>query len=345
MTKTSKAVLAAARRSLFEELDILLIFVVAIVTAAAQPSPALIIGAAVIGLIVLTKFGISYRVAFKINREKHVPVILGVGCSTDDFRNLINGALDAMEHYNFHERRYRKDYQLERDDFSYHLESDLPDNAKAWDMLVQSEKQLVSSLQRRLPGKTVPHFFLRCPNAFAIGLGAAFGTKHELFCHHYQPGAGSSAYFPLIELTPRTTGKQGSHILKTPAKATLIDIKGDDKATGKVYVALNFAGDDPRADTKRLAHRDSANFVGISSKSTGTILPDADWLLIAREIVTALRSLIGKDGVRNVHLFPSMPLCLAFAVGMGLDNRSAFHVHWWDRDRGQYFEVLRLNEL
>lgn len=337
--------LPAAKHALIEDFDRILFLAGATVAGIAEHAWPFRVGAVVIALMVGPKLVGSYRRAVKLYREKHLPVVLGLGCSDEEFRNLIEDAFQAARPYGFDEALYAKDYSLLRQDVSHHREEAIPDDAEVWKQLCLKEKRLVINLQTKIAGKKLFHFFLRCPNALAIGIGAAIGTKHELVCHHYQPGAGGTDYFPLIELSPRMTQGEGPRALKTKvAGFQYIVVQGQEQAKGKVYVALGLAAHSPNS-AQTNAVDDSASFVEITSKFGRTIPLDADWLLLAREINTVLLGLIERRDVNEVHLFPAMPVCLAFAVGMGLDNRSAFVVHAWNGILGQYKEVLRLNEL
>ena len=96
---------------------------------------------------------------------------------------------------------------------------------------------------------------------------------------------------------------------------------------------------------KELASTQGASFVNVRSTFEGTIPVDADWLLIAREVNTVLLNLLGSVAVKELHLFPAVPLPLAFAIGMGLDTRSPVLVYQWDASQRQYDEVLHLHEL
>lgn len=346
MPNFRKDVIPAARHAVIEDFDRVLFLSGATVAAVAERTWPYIVGSVVIAAFVGPKLIGSYRRAAKLYREKHIPIVLGLGCSDTEFRNLVDDALQAAHPYGFEEGTYAKDYALLRQDFTHHREEEVPDDPEVWRLLSLREKRLVISLQSKIAGKKVFHFFLRCPSALAIGIGAALGTKHELICHHYQPGAGASEYFPLIELTPRKAPAEGARILKTRVEEfKYINVKGSENATNEVYVALFFAGHDPRTEVQKLAVTDSAAFVEITSRFQGTIPLDADWLLLAREIVTVLLGLIERRDVNEVHLFPSVPLCLAFAVGIGLDNRAAFTVHAWNAKLKQYKKVLCLNEL
>jgi len=337
--------LPSIKHAVIEDFDRILFLSGATVAAVAEHAWQFRVGAIAIALMVAPKLLGSYQRAVKIYREKHLPVVLGI-CTDDEFRNMTEDALEAARPYGFDEAAYAKDYAVLRQDLTYHREDELSDDPEVWRLVALREKRRISSLQSKIAGKKTFHFFLRCPSALGIGIGAALGTKHELICHHHQPGAGPLDYLPLIDVTCAGT-PDGVRVLKSRVSTfQYLDIKDADKATNIVYVALFLAGHDPRGNVQDLAAANSASVVEIVSRfPAGTIPPDADWILIAREIVTVLLQLMERREVKEVHLFPSIPVCLAFAVGMGLDNRAPFTIHHWFAKLRQYKPVLQLNEL
>jgi hypothetical protein len=204
---------------------------------------------------------------------------------------------------------------------------------------------MVTSLQGRIPGREVLHFFLRAPNAFALGFGAALGTKRECVVHHYQPGAGSSPYLRVLELYGEKMQNQGVHVLKSrlPDPPDLITVERPDSLKAKVFVALGFTGHPP-TPVRSLAEEQDASFVSISHKGDGTIGVDEDWLTLTREVSTVLLELVQSE-IKELHLYPALPLPLAFGIGMALDTRSRVFVHQWDAATSKYYEVVRLHEL
>lgn len=50
-----------------------------------------------------------------------------------------------------------------------------------------------------------------------------------------------------------------------------------------------------------------------------------------------------SQAVQRIHLFHSMPVPLAFGLGMALGPFVDITVYNWERDQSTYFPVLRLN--
>jgi hypothetical protein len=336
----------AARQVLREDVDRIATLVGTVVAAVVQPVPLVVGGAGVIFGLVGWRLVNSYRRALKLVREKHLPVVIAVGCTDEEFRTIVRDAFQTVSDYGFEETLYARDYDLSREDFTLHREERLPEDPAVWQRLALRARRLVVALHSRVPGRKVYHFFLRAPVALGIGLGAALGTKYEFFFHHYQPAAGENPYHPLLQVTAETVPGEGAHTLKTRVQGEFqhVQARGVEGAQGRVFAALGLAGHDP-GPVADLAAAQGAAFVDLRSHFAGTIPVDADWLRIAREVNTVLLGLVGQPGVQELHLFPAVPLPLAFAIGMGLDTRSPVRVYQWDAPEKVYHEVLRLNEL
>lgn len=340
-----KAIVESAKQVVREDIDRIATLVGTAVAMAMQPVLPLLVGGGIIVLLVGGRLVTSYRRAMKLTREKHLPIVIAIGCSDEAFRSIVRDAFQVASHYGFDEALYARDYDLTREDFTIYHEEQLSENPETWERLVRRARRLVSTLQSRVPGREVYHFFLRAPAVFTTGLGAALGTKYEFLFHHFQPAAGEQSYYPVLQVTSETVPGEGAHALKTRVQEFQhIQAIGADQAQGQVYVALGLAGHDP-TPVQELADRAGASFVSIHSNFSGTIPVDADWLLISREVNTVLLNLLANPRVVELHLFPAVPLPLAFAIGMGLDTRSPVRVYQWDAPNKKYHEVLHLNEL
>jgi len=70
-----------------------------------------------------------------------------------------------------------------------------------------------------------------------------------------------------------------------------------------------------------------------------------DWILCAREILTLIYRQISACSRERVHLFLSVPIALAFTLGMGLEHFLPTTVYsWWPQER-RYYPVLNLESL
>ncbi len=275
----------------------------------------------------------------------HLPVVVAMGCTSEEFRSMMRDALQVMAKYDFSEDLYR-DSDLSREDYSIYKPEWLLADPEEWKQFAyQGSRRIIANFCSKVSGPKVYHFFVRAPICFALAIGACIGTKHEIVIHHHQPGSDDSSYVPVIDVSARAAGDQGAHLVRLRPKGEPVHIlvEPPDPAKRKLYASLAFAPTQPTG-VKDLARKDHAGFVAIRSKSGGNIPLNADWLLIAREVNTALLDLLA-GGCSELHLFPSVPVPLAFAIGMGLDTRCPVVVHQWYSTEVGYREVFRLNEL
>jgi hypothetical protein len=293
------------------------------------------------GMMVLTKG--SGGKPLDLRFASHLPIVIGMGCTEDAFRSMMRDALRAMKQYDFSEDLYR-DYDLSREGYSIHKEEWLLADPSEWRQFAKQGTSLVDGLNRKVAGPKVYHFFIRAPICFGIGFGACLGTKHEAIIHHYQPGPSDHVYFPVINASISGAPDHGAHIVRLPTGTEPLrgSVNAGPRLNGKVYVSLAFAPSQPTG-VNELAAGAGARLVQIRSSSGGNIPLTADWLHVARDLNAVLRKLIPQAS--EMHLFPSMPVALGFAVGMGLDTRHPVVVHQWYSPDVGYREVFRLNEL
>jgi hypothetical protein len=222
----------------------------------------------------------------------------------------------------------------------------VPPDPKEWKRLAQSSRQTVERLEQKISGPKVYHFFIRAPICLGMGLGACIGTRHEVVVHHDQEGAAELRYIPVIDVSAHAVGDRGPQVLKLQPEGDHpehITVEQSGRLKANVYASLWFAPNYPTR-VEDLAEADGASFVDIRLKKPGEMPLGADWLGIAREVNTVLQRVFW-EGCSELHLFPSVPVPLAFAIGMGLDVRRNVIVHQWYPNENTYHEVLRLNEL
>jgi hypothetical protein len=270
--------------------------------------------------------------------------VVAVGCATDKFKAMSRDALEVMSRYDFSQELY-PDCYLSSEDYSIHQAAAVPPDPREWKRLALLSRQIVERLEQKVSGPKVYHFFVRAPICLAMGLGASIGTRHEVVIHHYQEGAAALRYVPVINVSAHAVGRRGAMVLKLQPDRDpqQIIVEQSGRLKSKVYASLWFAPNYPTG-VEDLGESDGASFIEIRSMSPGEIPVEADWLGVAREVNTALQRLFW-EGCSELHLFPSAPAPLAFAIGMGLDIRRRVVVHQWYQNDSVYHEVLRLNEL
>lgn len=275
----------------------------------------------------------------------HLPVMIGMRCEPNQFQELTRDALQTMDQYDFRSDLYRG-RGLSPDDYSFYYASKwLPADSDEWKQAIYEGCDIVARLGSKVEDAKIYHFFMRVPICFAMGLGAALGTKQEVIVYHHQKNESPLAYSPVLDLSVRPSQESGPHAvrLRIEGEFRYISTEGTERPARKMYAALDFVPTAP-AGVSDLARKNRASFVQISSTHNGHIPLDADWLRIAQEINTVLLGLLA-EGCHELHLFPAVPVPLAFAIGMGLDTRCPVVVHQWYSPEVGHNEVFRLNEL
>jgi hypothetical protein len=287
------------------------------------------------------------RPPLDIRSTAHLPVIVGINCSDDDFYAMTRDSFTAMSKYEFSLDSSSDRFSLDRNDFCLHHPHWVPADPTEWTQLLKQIRELMGHLNRRISVPKVYHFFLKAPTGLAIGLGACVGVRHEVVLEHYQPGLGDSNYLTVLDLSGGAHPTRGAEIvrLRVTGSFQYLSATGLQAAKDNVYASICFAPNDPAPAIRKLAERDGASFVEIKSTLPGNIPPGADWLGIARELNTVLLGITGGGACSELHLFPSVPMPLAFTIGMGLDTRSAVAIHQWHAEDSTYGEIFRLNQL
>jgi hypothetical protein len=276
-----------------------------------------------------------------------LPVVVAVGRSEDDFKAMARDAFTAMSKYEFSLDRYAEKFNLERNDFCLHQSQWVAADPKDWSGLLKQILDLMGRLNRQIPGSKVYHFFLQAPTGLAIGLGACLGIKREVVLEHHQSGVGDWDYLTALNLSRGAHPAHGAEIVKLRVTEPLqyLSVNPAGYTQGRVYASIRLAANDPAPATRKLAERDGASFVEIKSSLPGNIPLGADWLGIARELNTVLLGITGAGESSELHLFPSVPMPLAFTMGMALDTKSPVAIHQWNPQDTTYVEIFRLNQL
>jgi hypothetical protein len=308
-------------------------------------------------LFILINLFKRVKIAIKVFREKHIPIVVAVARSddetkgNDEVRAMVNDVLDSMNEYSFDERTFEDDFHVNRDNWLVERKSSFSDDSSEWTNLVHRFKDAIIGLSAMpsLRGRKVFHLFLKCPSALAMGMGAVAGIHHEVVLHQLQRGTGSNhPYPPLIDFHTRSDFSQGGlHEIKSkvdlPYRYT--SVEAPETFTNVVLVSLHLARDDPKSKVDELASNRSLSVVHIRNTYNNTLSVDADWFRVAHEVATVLLDLSSHAGVEKIELYQSCPVIIAFAVGMALGMHTGIEVFQWDGREKRYYPVFRLNTL
>jgi hypothetical protein len=307
------------------------------------------------GLLLLRVLS-AFRRTVLLLKEKHVPLVVLVGRDPDTARAMWGDVQRVMARWGFDEERYRREFDVEREDVFLHHAAPLPpDRPDEWLGVVRDFRHRIERVSRKLPGRRVFHVFINGPISLAVGLGASIGTMYEVVVHQWFPGAGDYPYYPVVDFYALSrTNPRGVHYLEDPVEGEFRYAQGAGYPGDKreLYIALWMARDDPRPAVNALVRQkplEEAQRIGrwdIMRKPPGQTLETGDdWILCAREILTLIHRPISEAHRDRVHLFLSAPIALAFALGMGLEHFLRVTIYSWWPQTQQYYPVLDLERL
>lgn len=286
-------------------------------------------------------------------REKHVPVVVLVGKGEDVAEAMWQDIQRAMARWDFDAERYRRDFDVEREDLFLHHEEPLPTDPSPWLRFVKEFRRKIERVGGRLAGSRVFHVFINGPVSLAAGLGASIGTMHEVVVHQWFPGTAQAPYHPVVDFYALSViNPKGMHFLEDPVTGEFRYVTGEGEPgdAEELYVSVWTARDDPRADVNRMAEEAKAagrspGVFHVVQREPQSLDTADDWILCAREILTLLFQQISRIRPKRVHLFLSAPVALAFSVGMGIEHFMPVTVYnWWGKEQ-QYHPVLPLEQL
>lgn len=292
----------------------------------------------------------AVRSTIRVVWEKQVPIVAVVGKNDYGLRATINDVWGVMTPLGFDERQFKQEWHVEREDLVLYRADPLPQQAQEWhDLVTQFEYQL-TRLNAKLEGRRVFHLFLNCPAALAVGMGALTGSRRELVLHHFQPGGSRSegSYIPVIDLSTGAASSLFStqrlrESVTTPYHYIEV-IKPDGTLTPEIFVSLHLSGYDPLEPVNKLAAEQNLSAVHVRNTFQNQLPLEANWLRLAREVVTELLTLVSNRRER-IHLCLVSPVPLAFAIGMGLGKHIPITVYHWFAAEQRYRPVLALEQV
>lgn len=184
------------------------------------------------------------------------------------------------------------------------------------------------------------HIALRIPSSLAIGIGASIGTgKLPIALYHYDPLKG---YLNLINLI------ENNRVIKRKIdKFREISIvrKQSGINTERCVVGIRLASHSPEGKPlENLISNVKGDVFLIEHKAfTGNLPLDADWTEIVAELRAAVEEI--HEDYSEIHMVMSVPVIIAFALGMALGNYWNINIYQFDRARDTYCKVLNLKTV
>ena len=199
----------------------------------------------------------------------------------------------------------------------------------------------------------VLHIGLSVPSSLAMGLGIKLGAKKPVVVYHYQ----SDEYIPVIDLSDKNKLRKIKYIRKNIDKNLKnIEIIKPTSLNKEMAVAIWLASHNPYSDVENYLIQKGRNFslLKIESKDFQGNIPfpedfediDKDyWTRYVSEIYSVLNILKNEGPVEKYHFFLSVPVALAFGIGMAIG-------HFWKgviynlsfNSKEKYYPVLKLED-
>jgi len=228
-----------------------------------------------------------------------------------------------------------KVFGLSADAFSLELPAHLPPSN--WRRFVNEFSQKVENLKKVVANPFL-HVGLRTPASLAFGMGASLGTgKIPVAVYHYENGR----YFRVADLSTNSRKiKLRRKHLKLIGVEELTGI-----SSGQAVIAIQIASHETFKRAKLFAENIKADYFYISAKNyKGAIPLDVDWTEVVSEVYSILNSIYDK-GYEKMHIVMSVPVAIAFLLGMAVGNYWHVIVYNYFRDSGGYEPVLNVVEV
>ncbi|WP_297455375.1 SAVED domain-containing protein [Persephonella sp.] len=230
---------------------------------------------------------------------------------------------------------------IERKDLAISYENSLPaitpeqlSEENEWIKQVLNFEEKLKNIYSKVDlKKRVLHIGLSVPISLAMGLGIKLGTKKPVLVYHYQ----SDEYIPVIDLSTTAKLRKIKYIRKNIQKQMKnieVEIPENIESWENVAVAIWLASHSPYGDVQNYLETTGRNWPLIKIESRefqGDIplpqdfedIPEDYWIRYVSEIYSVLNVLKVKYQIQKYHFFLSVPVPIAFALGMAIG-------HFWD---------------
>ena len=281
-----------------------------------------------------------FRVASQLVSTKHLPLIFAVGRPIKDAQNALETAQEAITELTGFKafRKIEKRFDVRYDLLIHHRGRRL-EKEDEWTDFIEDSQHNIRQFIDVVPGEKVYHTFLYGPASLALGLGAVFGCKHKIVIYQLHDGL----YRPAIDL------RENLRRIKQPLieqKYKYITVSHPQRFTQDIVLVLDMASHPARGYVEEYINQQGWNMevVGVVNTYGGDLVED-DWTPVVQEIYSVFNQLQAKKDITNIHLFHSMPVALAFGLGIALGNFVPVTVYNWEASEKTYQPVLKLNEV
>jgi len=226
---------------------------------------------------------------------------------------------------------------LKEKDLSIFSENFIKNDLKKWDSLLSQFYRKIKNLYS-IHFKKINIHFLCSLSAFAFGMGVILGAKRKLSIYHFQDGSIFKVY-DFINNSPRAIKEKVKDFSIIEYRKIL---NNSDEAGIIIYLASHNPG---KLAQDFICNDLKANFIEISLKEKQGNIPVKNsnlWINIVREIYTLINNIeeILQNKIKKFHLILSIPVPIAFCLGMCLGDYKNLNVYNYEKVKNCYTLVL-----
>lgn len=177
-------------------------------------------------------------------------------------------------------------------------------------------------------------------SSFAFLMGLVLGAKKRFVIYHYQDGRVHKV-FDFVKQSARVLKSKKNHYEYIKFQTFYNDPDSDE-----LVVSLYIASHNPINDAANFAKEKlNCNMVEIRLKEQQGYLPldnEKIWIDVVREIYSLLteNTLDFKNVIKKYHFIFSVPVPIAFALGMAIGDYKKILVYNFDKQIGSYIKVF-----
>ncbi|MBA3532226.1 MAG: CHAT domain-containing protein [Ardenticatenales bacterium] len=262
----------------------------------------------------------------------HLPFVIEVGQSAGKYREMVVEANERMGVLGYGGKLAK---WVDQEAASLRHDPKLTPKDPLWKELIQTFDAKISSL-RQLPDRPVPHLFLNCPVALAMGFGARLSIFRPVVIYDFDLG-GSYQQALDLSVTRSMLQAEPTH------EPYYLKVESPPQPTQEVFVLISLSGHGSLTSIQALAKAQGSSVCYLSTPAH-RVRNEALWLPLIQETRSFLKGL-DRSEVRHVHLCLDTPLAFAFGLGMALGAHSSITLYQWFPGEKDYFPVLDLENV
>ncbi|WP_457626006.1 SAVED domain-containing protein [Persephonella sp.] len=265
---------------------------------------------------------------------------------------------------NFSLKGLEKIFDIKREDLYINLQEDLPpvkdsETSQLWKNEIKKFEKKITGIYTKIKDKKRVLHLASSIASLSLGLGVKLGARKPVVLYHYQ----SDEYIPVIDLSDSRKIRKIKYVRKhidTDLRYITVSYPASIEKSEDVAVGIWLASHNPFDSIERYIKANGTTdcLVEIESKDfQGDIPLPSDfeditqdyWRDIVSEIYSVLNVLKYRYRIRRFHLFLSVPVPIATALGMALGHFIDIIVYNYNTlpevsDKELYFPVFNLKD-